>query len=46
MINERVEWCIGAEVQEAELAVSSHKNTWGFARVAGPGACIIETGNT
>ncbi len=45
MIDKRSERCNGAKVQQAELAVSSQKDTWGFARIAGPGACIVETGN-
>ncbi len=45
MIDKRAERCIGAEVQEAGLAVSSQKDAQGFARVAGPGTCVVETGN-
>lgn len=45
MIDKKAEGCIGAEVQEAELAVSSQNDARGFARVAGPGACVVETSN-
>ncbi len=45
MIDERTEGCIGTEVQEAELAVSSPKDARSFIRVAGPEACVVETGN-
>lgn len=45
MINKKAEGCIGAEVQEARLAMLSQKHTWGFTRVAGLRACVVKTSN-
>lgn len=44
MIDKRAKGYIDAEVQQAELAVLSQKDNWGFARVAGPRVCVLEIG--